>query len=347
MIKDKIETVLGPIDPNELQRTLTHEHVCIDFVKHFVPASEAHQDMVNCPFTLENLNWIRHNPYSHVPNLMLCNETEAVVNDLKSFKKTGGSTIVENSSIGLSRNVKQMKYISEQSGVNIVCGTGYYVERQLTDEMKAQSVEQMTQKIVSEVTTGIDNTNIKAGIIGEIGCSWPVTEVEKRSITAAAIAQSQTQTPVMIHPGRNHASPGEILRIFQEAGGDSTRTVMAHLDRTFLKNTDLLEFAKLGTYLEYDLFGIEISYYQFATEIDFPSDAQRIEKASLLISEGYGGRLLFAHDIHTNHRLTKYGGHGFTHIFDQVVPKMLRKGISQNAMYKILIANPKSWLTYS
>jgi phosphotriesterase-related protein len=145
MVKDKVESVLGPIEPNELQRTLTHEHVSLDFVKHLVPASEVHQSMVNCPFTLENLNWIRHNPYSHAPNMVLCNETEAVVGDLKSFKKAGGSTIVENSSIGLSRDVKKMKYISEQTGVHIVCGTGYYVERQLTDEMKAQSVEQMTQ----------------------------------------------------------------------------------------------------------------------------------------------------------------------------------------------------------
>ena len=161
------------------------------------------------------------------------------------------------------------------------------------------------------------------------------------------MAQSQTHTPVIIHPGRNPAAPSEILRIFQEQGGDAARTVMAHLDRTFLKEDDLLEFAKCRTYLEYDLFGIETSYYQFAPEIDFPSDAQRIEKVNCLISERYENRVLFAHDIHTLHRLTKYGGHGFTHIFDQVVPKMLRKGISQDVIDKILIANPRSWLTYA
>ena len=201
--------------------------------------------------------------------------------------------------------------------------------------------------MVSEIDIGIDDTNIKPGIIGEVGCSWPLTEVEKRSIRASATAQSQTQTPVIIHPGRHPTAPSEILRIFQEQGGDATRTVMAHLDRTFLKKADLLEFAKYGTYLEYDLFGIETSYYQFAPEIDFPSDAQRIGKVNCLISEGYETRILFAHDIHTVHRLTKYGGHGFTHIFDQVVPKMLQKGISQDVIDKILITNPKSWLTYA
>ena len=151
----------------------------------------------------------------------------------------------------------------------------------------------------------------------------------------------------MIHPGRNPAAPEEILRVFQEAGGVAKHTVMAHLERTLQKEEHLLEFAKYGTFLEYDLFGIEISYYQFAPEIDYPSDAQRIDSIRLLISEGYAERILVAHDIHTPHRLTKYGGHGFTHIFDQVVPKMLTKGISQDSVHKILISNPKAWLTYA
>lgn len=145
MVKDKIETVLGEIDPNELRQTLTHEHVSLHFLKHLVPTSDTCQNMVNCDFTMQNLNWIRHNPYSYVPNMLLLKETEAVVEDLKLFKRAGGSTIVENTSLGLSRDVEKMRAIAEQTGVNIVCGTGYYVEKQLTDEMKALSVEQMTE----------------------------------------------------------------------------------------------------------------------------------------------------------------------------------------------------------
>ena len=147
MSKDKVETVLGPIDSNDLQITLTHEHVSLDFKNHLVPTSEKSQHMVDCCFSLENLNWIKHNPYSHAPNLVLCDETEAVISDLALYRKAGGSTIVENTCHGLSRDVKKMKMMSEKTGVNIVCGTGYYVEKQLTDEMKAQSVEQMTKVI--------------------------------------------------------------------------------------------------------------------------------------------------------------------------------------------------------
>lgn len=347
MVKTKVETVLGPIDASELKKTLTHEHVVLDFEKHFhKPEKEADQKKAYCSFTLENINWIRHNPYSCFSNLFLVNETNAVIDDLKIFKQVGGSTIVENTSIGLGRDVRKMKQISEASGINIVCGTGYYLERQLDDCIKSYSVEQMTQNILSDINDGIDKTDIKPGIIGEVGCSWPLTDVEKRSLQAAAIAQDQSHTPTIIHPGRDPAAPHEIMRIFQEAGGDAKHTVMAHLDRTFLEKEDLLEFSKQGTYLEYDLFGIEVSYYQFAPHVDMPSDAQRINMIGHLISEGYGDRIVVAHDIHTVHRLTKYGGHGYSHILDYAVPKMLLKGISQDAIDKILVSNPKAWLTY-
>ncbi|XP_046839534.1 phosphotriesterase-related protein-like [Xenia sp. Carnegie-2017] len=286
MVKDKIDTVLGPVAANALQKTLTHEHLAMDFTNHFVQTTNTHWQMENCSFTMENLNWIRNHPYSHRKNLVLSSTTNAVVEDVALFKKAGGSTIVENSSLGLGRNVQKMKFISEETGVNIICGTGFYVEKQLTDEMKELTIERMSEIIVTEIDEGIFNTGVKPGIIGEVGCSWPLTDVEKRSIRAAAISQAQTHTPVMIHPGRNPQSPGEILRIFQESGGDSTRTTMAHLDRTFLEESDLLEFAKEGTYLEYDLFGIEVSYYQFAPDIDMPSDAQKMSKLCCLISEG-------------------------------------------------------------
>ena len=67
-----------------------------------------------------------------------------------------------------------------------------------------------------------------------------------------------------------------------------------------------MEFAALGSYLEYDLFGIETSHYQMELEdlpVDMPSDAQRVHLLGVLAREGYGDRLLVAHDIHTKHRL--------------------------------------------
>ena len=105
------------------------------------------------------------------------------------------------------------------------------------------------QTIVDDINNGIDGTKVKPGIIGEVGCSWPLAEVERRSLRAAATAQSQTKTPVMIHPGRDPTAPFENLRIFQEAGGDAKHTVIAHLGRTISKKDTLLELAETGMYI--------------------------------------------------------------------------------------------------
>lgn len=195
--------------------------------------------------------------------------------------------------------------------------------------------------MISEINDGIKDTKIKPGIIGEVGCSLPITDAEKRSLQASAVAQIQTQTPVMIHPGADPKAAFEDLRIFQEAGGDAKRTVMAHLDRTTPRNEHLSELAGCGTFLEYDFFGSEVSYMS-----PYMSDAQRIQKILHLIAEGYGDKILISHDVHACHQLTKYGGIGFSHILDYAVPKMLLKHISQEDIDKMLIFNPKAWLTY-
>ena len=197
------------------------------------------------------------------------------------------------------------------------------------------------QTMISEITDGVDDTTIKPGIIGEVGTSWPLTDVEKRSVQAAAEAQSQTQTPVMIHPGANLSAPFAVLRLFQEAGGDVKRNVMAHLDSRIPRNDLLVELADTGVFLEYDFFGSEISYMS-----PYMSDAQRIAKIQHLIAEGFVDKILISHDIHACHNLTKFGGAGFSHILDYAVPKMLQKGIAQCDITKLLVSNPKAWLTY-
>lgn len=65
----------------------------------------------------------------------------------------------------------------------------------------------------------------------------------------------------------------------------------------------VLEFAKLGSYIQYDLFGTECSFYQLNPTVDMPSDGQRISNVLKLLEEGLVNRILLSHDIHTKHRL--------------------------------------------
>lgn len=344
--RKKIYTVLGPIDPDKIGATLTHEHLSMVFDVAFVPASESETDMMTLPITMENLGWIRQNPYSHKNNLVFNDQQTkaAVEKDLLEFKKYGGGTIVENTTHGLQRNLNILKEMSAMAGINIVAGTGYYVAASQDSSNLNKSVEDMANVIRNDLLNGEDG--IKCGLIGELGCSWPLHDFEKRNLTAAAAVQQELGAPVMIHPGRDHNAPAGTLRYFLEAGGKVHKTVMAHLDRTLFEVEELLEFASLGSLCEFDLFGIEVSHYQLNENVDMISDAERIKKLGILVKEGYEDKIVVSHDIHSKHRLKHYGGHGYAHIMHNIIPKMKKRGFEDKTIDKILTENPKTWLSY-
>ncbi|CAH1252848.1 PTER [Branchiostoma lanceolatum] len=311
-----------------------------------VPCPSFLPNMNSLPFTMENLGFIRQFPWSYKPNLTLYGEEKHVIEELKFFKQHGGSSMVECTIVGLERDMNMMKRMAEESGVNIISGTGYYVDAALPQDVHSATQEQLVSTMVQDITKGAAGTSTRCGVIGEIGTSWPVTATEKKVLQATAAAQTQLGCPVIIHPGRNKEAPAEVIRILAEAGGDISRTVMSHLDRTIYDKGELSEFAKLGSYLEWDLFGIEVSYYEQVTNLDMPSDAQRIQMIKHVLDNGYEDRVVIAHDVHTKHRLMHYGGHGYSHILLNVVPMMLARGISQDQVDKMLIHNPRNWLTF-
>ncbi|XP_046884260.1 phosphotriesterase-related protein [Hypomesus transpacificus] len=345
-LSGKVQTVLGPVDPDQLGRTMTHEHLTMTFECCYFPPPPGDEAVAQAPLEMKNMFWLKQNPYSSRENLLLQQETSAVCAELLTYRQAGGGTIVENTTTGIDRDLPTLRRLAKDTGVHIIGGAGYYVDCTHSESTKKMTVEKLTDVIVSEVLHGADGTDIRCGVIGEIGTSWPITASETKVLQATAYAQTQLGCPVIIHPGRNPAAPTEVVRILQEAGGDISKTVMSHLDRTIFDEGELLEFAKLGSYLEYDLFGTEMLNYPYNLEVDMPSDSQRVKTLAFLVKEGYEDRIVVAHDIHTKNRLTKYGGHGYSHILKNIVPKMLTRGINQNQVDKILIENPKHWLTF-
>lgn len=77
-----------------------------------------------------------------------------------------------------------------------------------------------------------------------------------------------------------------------------------------------------------------------------PSDAQRIGFLSRMADAGYADKIVIAQDICTKHRLTKYGGHGYGHILENIVPRMRRKGFSEELIHAITVDNPARILAF-
>ncbi len=339
-LRGKVQTVRGPIDPDSLGPTLMHEHLVCDIR----PPSLKTCDCDWGPVTLENVWAINYGEIEYAPSYVL-DMPEVMVEEVKAMREAGGSAIVELSNGGLSPAPERLREISERTGVHVVMGCGHYVEEHQDPANHERNVEDFAAEITAQVLKGAWGTDIRAGIIGEIGCQSPWTELEKRVMRGAILAQGETGAAINVHPGRHPDQPQEVADFAAAEGGDTARTVISHIDRTVFDDERLLRLADSGCVLEFDLFGHETSYYAFDLSVDMPNDALRLRLIRTLIDHGHLDRVLISHDICALTRLTRFGGHGYGHIFRNVLPIMRRRGFTETEIDAILIDNPRRLLT--
>jgi phosphotriesterase-related protein len=338
-LKGKVQTVLGPIEPEDLGPTLIHEHILCDLT----PPGLSAPDGGETEITLENVWEIRYHWNKHPGNCRL-DDYGVAVKELRRTKADGGGAVVDQTSRGMKRDPSGLRKVSEQAGVHIIMVCGYYVEESWPREGGTGSSDAMAEAMISEFCDGAEGTGVCAGLIGEIGCSHPWTDSEKRVMEAAVKAQRSTGASISVHPGRDPEAPFEIIRFVESRGGDPGRTIMGHLDRTLFDVDALTRLARTGCMLEWDFFGIESSYYPFQ-DIDLPNDGTRLSLIRALMERGFSERILISQDICTKTRLVTYGGHGYGHIFRNVVPIMRRRGFRDPEIRTLLWENPRRLLT--
>ena len=342
--KGKIQTVLGLIDPQDLGLTMTHEHLLIDFSVMFNPTPDVTtQRMAHAPVSMENLGWIRQYCYSNLDNLLVLDEDTAI-KEATLYQRHGGGAIVDATTIGIGRDPLALARISRGAGVHVVMGAGYYVDAAQPNQINQKDENDIFQEITKDIQIGVGNTGIKAGIIGEIGCTWPLMPNEIKVLKASAQAQLETGASILIHPGRDEKAPIEILSILADSGADISRVIMGHLDRTVSSIDILEELADTGCVLEWDLFGNEVSFYQ-PSDFDMPSDAERLNFIRHMIDIGLGDRIVISHDICTKHRLVRYGGHGYGYIPEHIIPRMRNKNFEESEIQAITKDTPARLLT--
>jgi phosphotriesterase-related protein len=336
----QIQTVLGPVAAAAIGITLPHEHLLIDFKVMFAePAGVGDRARAWAPLTLEILGWVRQNFNANLDNLRLTDERVAT-DEIRLFQHAGGRTVVDPTPPSLARDPAALARIARATGLNIVMGAGYYVAASHPPDMDRRTVDDLVRELVNDVTIGAGETGIPAGLIGEIGCTWPWRENEKKVVRAGVIAQRETGAVLMIHPGRHPRAPMEIAEFVQKAGGDLRRTIMCHICRTIVDVKAVIDLAQTGIWIEYDLFGSETSYYPYHPSFDMPNDGGRMAHVLALIEAGHGGQLLLSHDIAYKTSLVKYGGFGYHHLLVNVVPRLRAKGVDDAGLRQLLVENP-------
>lgn len=335
----EIQTVCGPLAPERLGPTLMHEHLLCDVT----PPELAAQGLPPVEITPWNAAEIRYQWCRHYGNHIL-SDIDEMTQEVRLFRESGGGAIVELTIEGIKPDPLGLRAISQASGVPVVAGCGVYIESFAGEALTTRSTEDLAVLMIGNIRYGMQRTDVRAGIIGEIGISDPPTPGELRALTAAALAQRETGASINVHPGREPASPFQIVEHVRAAGGDVTRLVISHLDRTFSTLDQALRLVETGAVAEWDFFGIESSYYPFAP-IDLPNDGMRLKLIAALFERGHGAQVTISQDICTKTRLRRHGGHGYGHLIENVVPMMRRKGFDDAMVAQLLIETPRRLLT--
>jgi phosphotriesterase-related protein len=332
-----IMTVTGPISPSTLGPTLMHEHILCDLTN---PAWR--DEPASLAITLETRHTLDYRPM--VPGHHVLADESIAAHDLSAFRAAGGSAIVDLTTDGIGPDPMGLKRLSELTGVSIILGAGYYTDAYVDDGARHRPAEALAEIMVAQLTEGAWGTPVRCGVIGEIGVSWPMTPFERRSLIAAAMAQSRTGAMINVHPGRHPDAPGEICDVLEAAGADLSRVVISHMDRTYPEDVPATIDLASRCIVEYDFFGIETSNYWMGV-VDLPNDWMRLRALRRLFDAGLGGRVCISHDICTRTRLIRNGGHGYRHLLSNVGPLMRDRGWTQGEIEQLLVLTPRRLLT--
>jgi phosphotriesterase-related protein len=285
------------------------------------------------------LSDLRMDPFVNKDNLLL-NDVDCVIKELKEFKELGGTTIVDPTNIGIGRDPVIIKRIADETNLNIILGSGFYLEPTHPDYVKRMNEEDISQWIQQEYYEGIDGSGVKIGIVGEIGISKDFTVEERKVLTGASRAAAFTGVPLSVHlPGWERLG-GNVLDVAYENGCREGQVVLCHMNPSFDDLQYQMDLAERGAWIEYDMIGMDFFYSDQSAQC--PYDTENANAIKKLVDEGFGHRILLSQDVFIKMMLKSYGGNGYSYILKYFKDRLIRSGLTNEQFMSIMINNPKA-----
>lgn len=340
-------TVTGPVAEENLGRVLPHEHILIDFSCRYRPAADE-QETGPLPSLADRWRLLR-DPAGYRANLDGTSVASAV-RELEAFVNAGGRTVVDLTVIGLGADPRGLVEVAQATGLNIVAGTGTYVEEAVPPNIARATVDELAARFVADIEHGGDE-GIRRGAIGEIGIE-ECTEFELRAVRAAARAQAQTGAPCYLHVmsgilPETRAEIFHVVDLYVSEGGDPQRLVLCHQDGSGDDPEYQRAMLGRGLWLEYDTFGFESVFAFGERYLQLPTDSQRIDELARLIDWGYTDQLLISQDICYQMMRRSWGGWGYSHILDVLAPRFAAGGIDEQTLHALMTCNPARLLCFA
>jgi len=303
--KGMVQTVLGPIPPDELGLTLPHEHVVCDFAgaEATNPATLRPDDVVNVM-----------RPW------------------LLAAKAKGLRGFVDCTPAYIGRDVRVLHRLSRETGLHILTNTGYYGaagDKYLPKHARTETADQLAARWVREWEEGIEGTDIRPGFI-KIGvdpaAGQPprLSELDAKIVRAAAKASKRTGLVIASHTGQGAAAIQQ-LAILAEEGVPASSFIFVHADGEELAVQ--LAVARKGAWIELD-------------GLNADSEERHVRQVVAMLRE-HPNRLLLSHDAGWYQvGEPKQNVRGFTYLMEGFLPALRRAGVTEAQIRQITVQNP-------
>jgi phosphotriesterase-related protein len=327
-----IETVLGPIPAAELGPTSMHEHLLSDARVLHAPAREPLPEVREV--TIENLGFLRWNLLALEDNLVLDDPALAVA-ELAGAVSLGQRTVVDLTSWGLGSRPAALPQIARGSGMHVVAGVGVYLDRPHPPWIAGLSDDALADRFVAALDDELEDAGFRAGILGIVGTSEPITASERRVLQATGAAAGRTGAAIVIRLDPSVQRGVEVLELLGAAGCPASQVIFGNVDE-YVDLGYLRELAGAGATLEW-CFGNE-AYYRGGYKD--PTDAERLDAIVEILAGDLDDRCVLGCSVWTKTQLRAYGGMGYDHLLRRIVPELLRRGVPQPSIDRMLVANP-------
>jgi phosphotriesterase-related protein len=318
MASATIQTVTGPISPDELGPTLMHEHLLIGY-----PGWESHS---TCGA-------------DRGEQLRVCADR------LEELKAAGFRSMVDPCPSDLGRDVEFIAEVASRARFNIICATGLYKESEggaAYWHMRAHSGPQvgaMAELFERELRDGVGRTGIRPGIVKLATGPGKMTDYERGVFEAGARAAAATGAPITTHT--DQGTVGDVQQSLLVAGGVAAqRIVIGHSCGT-TDHAYHMGIARGGSYLGFDRFGLDMLH----------PDAERTRALLRLLQSGAGDRVVVSHDSVWCWRGEPFGSpeaqrrfaevHTPLHFTRKIAPKLREGGASEAQIRALTLDNPR------
>ena len=319
-----IRTILDDIAPDALAggATTFHEHLQFSFRMYKSPPGPATRRASAPPTAEETAAAI-----------------ELTVDEMRRARADGLHCIVD-AAVGRrsDRELDNLRQMAAGSGVHVVVA-GTYFKTPYPPEIVAMSEDAIADHLVEDARAQ------RWGAIGEVGTSMEMHPDERRFLRAVSQAHQRTGLPIFTHTEHEGCASCalEQIDVFESQGVDPARLCIGHLTDIKPEAEPLGQTAKeiagRGAFLGFDTVGHEMS----ASSI--PA-AHKVRYVLEVLDAGYEDNLLLAADFSQSRQLKANWGHGFSTVLLQFVPKLRYAGVDEATLHKVLVDNPRRFLSF-